>query len=95
MKYLKFEFPTEAQALTFAGLVQNAYCTIPKVLPIEVNEEGEVIRSTKWIVDVIGEDWRIPNGYSSFQVTPINPIHSIAGMEQHYHSDTEYINNEE
>ena len=84
MKYLKFEFPTEAQALTFAGLVQNAYCTIPKVIPIEVNEEGEVIRSTKWIVDVIGEDWRIPNGYSSFRVTPINPIHSIAGMKEFY-----------
>jgi len=84
MKYLKFEFPTEAQAITFADLVQNAYCTIPKVLPLEVSAEGEVLQYTQWIVDVIGKDWRIPNGYSSFRVTPINPIHSIAGMNEFY-----------
>jgi len=84
MKYLKFEFPTEAQALTFAGLVQNAYCTIPKVLPLEVSEEGEVLQSTQWIVDVIGKDWQTPEGYEGFEVTPTVPVHSIAGMEQFY-----------
>ena len=84
MKYLKFEFPTEAQALLFTELVKKAYCTIPKVLPIEVSEEGEVLQSTQWIVDVIGEEWQTPEGYAGFQVTPTVPVHSIAGMGQFY-----------
>ena len=85
MKYLKFEFPTEEQALNFVAAMEGvAYTTIPKVLPIEVSEEGEVLRSTQWIVDAIGESWRIPNGYSIFKVTPKNPVHTIAGMQQYY-----------
>ena len=84
MKYLKFEFLTQEDAEGFVSHVENAYCTIPKVLPIEVNEEGEILLSTQWIVDVVGEDWQVPEGYEIFEVHPINPVHSIAGMEQFY-----------
>ena len=85
MIYLKFEFTTEEQALDFVAAMEGiAYATIPKILPIEVSEEGEVLSSTQWIVDVIGEDWQIPNGYSTFKVTPQNPVQMIAGMENYY-----------
>ena len=86
MKYLKFEFPTEAAALEFIDRLQNCDATIPKVLPLSWSEEGEVLSSTEWIVDVIGEDWRIPSGYSTFKVTPRNPVQMIAGMENYYNS---------
>jgi hypothetical protein len=87
MKYLKFEFPTEEQALDFVSAMEGiAYATIPKILPIEVSEEGEILSSTQWIVDVIGEDWRIPKGYSTFKVTPQNPVQMIAGMNEFYNT---------
>ena len=86
MKYLKFEFPTEAEALEFIDKLQNCDATTPKILPIEVSEEGEVLALTQWIVDVIGEDWRIPNGYSTFKVTPQNPVQMIAGMNEFYNT---------
>ena len=51
-----------------------------------MSEEGEVLQSTQWIVDVIGEDWQTPEGYEGFEVTPTVPVHSIAGMGQFYSS---------
>jgi hypothetical protein len=84
MIYLKFEFPTESEALDFISNLENCQYTEPKILPIELNEEGEILSSTQWIVDVIGEDWVIPEGFESFQVTPINPVQMIAGMENYY-----------
>ena len=86
MIYLKFEFPTEAAALEFIDKLQNCDATIPKVLPLTWSEEGEILSSTQWIVDVIGEDWVIPEGFESFQVTPINPVQMIAGMNEFYQS---------
>jgi len=70
----------------FITKLQNCQATTPKVLPIEVNEEGEVILSTQWIVDVIGLDWQIPEGFEMFQVTPQNPVQMITGMNEFYQS---------
>jgi hypothetical protein len=84
MKYLKFEFPTEAAALEFIDTLQNCDATIPKILPIEISEDGDVLTSTLWIVDVIGLDWQIPEGFEIFEVTPHHPVQMIAGMENYY-----------
>ena len=86
MIYLKFEFPTEAAALEFIDKLQNCDATIPKILPIEVSEEGEILSSTQWIVDVIGLDWQTPEGFEIFEVTPQNPVLMIAGMNEFYNT---------
>jgi hypothetical protein len=84
MKYLKFEFNTEELALDFISNLQNCEATIPKILPIEISEEGDVLTTTLWIVDVIGLDWQIPEGFEIFEVTPHHPVQMIAGMENYY-----------
>ena len=45
-----------------------------------------MLTTTLWIVDVIGLDWQIPEGFEIFEVTPQRPVQMIAGMENYYTS---------